>query len=81
MNVRFAGDTNAIRISKGGFQSVFSDAFVRQAGLEIKSSSHCFGRFVQLELSMIGRRVRFFGTDKSVGPSTGPGYVAFEVVP
>ena len=46
----------------------------------MKSASHCFSRFVKITPAMIGQRVRLFGTEKSVGPNTGPGFFAFEMM-
>lgn len=46
----------------------------------MKSASHCFSRFVKITPAMIGQRVRLFGTEKPVGPSTGPGFFAFEML-
>lgn len=46
----------------------------------MKSASHCFSRFVKITPAMIGQRVRLFGTEKSVGPNTGPGFFAFEML-
>jgi hypothetical protein len=46
----------------------------------VKSASHCFSRFVKITPAMIGQRVRLFGTEKSVGPNTGPGFFAFEML-
>lgn len=44
----------------------------------IKTASHCFP--TRLSTVLIGQRIRFFGTEKSAGPNTGPGYFAFELV-
>ncbi len=46
----------------------------------VKSASHCFSRFVKIRPAMIGQRVRLFGTERSVGPNTGPGFFAFEML-
>lgn len=46
----------------------------------MRSASHCFGRFVKITPPMIGQRVRLFGTERSVGPNTGPGFFAFEML-
>jgi hypothetical protein len=46
----------------------------------MRTASHCFGRFVKLTSATIGQRVRLFGTEKPVGPSTGPGFFAFAML-
>jgi len=43
-----------------------------------RTASRCF--VAKIEPTMIGQRVRLFGTDKSVGSHAGPGFFAYELV-
>jgi hypothetical protein len=78
--VRFAEPRDRIKVIKGTFQWTLSGAIRPPGPVEIVSASHCFGDLVRLRPEMVGKRIRLFGIDRSVGPNTRPGFFAFDLV-